>query len=144
MRFHAGWLMGDLADTTLTDPKALEARIERALNRPAWRENVSRGIAHRDRSLLTHDAQADRVHGLERGSTALAWASDRLVADVVVPNDVAVDDGPLPRPAVAVCHSDDIGWRARIERLAAPNIKWGTLWCVLKNDAYGCGVRKAS
>lgn len=28
--------------------------------------------------------------------------------------------------------------------LADPNIKWGTLWCVLKNDSHDGGIRKAS
>lgn len=61
MRFHAGWLMGDLADTTFTDQATLEARIERAITRPAWRANVSRGIAQRVRSRLTHDSMVETI-----------------------------------------------------------------------------------
>lgn len=70
------------------------------------------------RWAAAHDAPADRVHAFAHGAAALTRVCDRLEIDVVVPNDAEIDDGPLPRPAVAVCHSDDIGWRARIERLA--------------------------
>ena len=61
LRFHAGWLMGDLAETTFTDAATLEARIERALTRPEGRDNVSRGVSGRVCTSLTHDSMVDTI-----------------------------------------------------------------------------------
>ena len=65
-----------------------------------------------------HGAPVERVHAINHGNTALGNACDAIAADVIVPNDAMLDDGPLPRRAIAVCHGADIGWRTRIERLA--------------------------
>ncbi|MCC6285565.1 MAG: hypothetical protein IT439_09750 [Phycisphaerales bacterium] len=51
-------LLGDLAAVTFWDEPSLEALMERAIERPAWRENVRAGVARRVRSGFTTDACA--------------------------------------------------------------------------------------
>lgn len=55
------WLLGDLAETCFTDAAGLERLVERAIERPAWRESIGRGVRGRVRERLTHDAFARRL-----------------------------------------------------------------------------------
>lgn len=55
------WLMGDLADTGFRDEVELEAALERAITRPAWRESHSRGIARRAGEAASVDGLAARM-----------------------------------------------------------------------------------
>ncbi|MGD9688658.1 MAG: hypothetical protein AB7K52_03145 [Phycisphaerales bacterium] len=55
------WLLGDLAESTFWSAETLEARVERAMERRAWRESLSRGMARRVREELTYEVAADRL-----------------------------------------------------------------------------------
>jgi hypothetical protein len=63
---HAGWLLGDLSETTFWSAQTLEDRIRRAVERPAWRAGVSASIAGRVRSRLTHGVLASRMISMIR------------------------------------------------------------------------------
>lgn len=60
-RHDENWLLGDMADLGFTDAASLEALIERALTRPAWKRDVIRGVGERVRAHLTHDALLTNV-----------------------------------------------------------------------------------
>ncbi len=62
------WLFGDPADITFSTAAELETLIERAVERPAWRGRVSRGIAHRIRGRYTTDCLARRIIDMVTGS----------------------------------------------------------------------------
>ncbi|MCC6968984.1 MAG: hypothetical protein IT434_02075 [Phycisphaerales bacterium] len=55
-RFDENWLLGDLSAIGFSDGASLEALIERALERTAWRQDIVRGVGSRVRGRLTHDA----------------------------------------------------------------------------------------
>lgn len=55
------WLMGDLADTGFRDEAELEAALERAVTRPAWRASHAQGIARRARQAASIEALAPRL-----------------------------------------------------------------------------------
>lgn len=55
-RFDENWLLGDMGAIGFTDGASLEELIERALARPAWRQDIVRGVGARVRGRLTHDA----------------------------------------------------------------------------------------
>ncbi|MEZ6243886.1 MAG: hypothetical protein R3B57_12690 [Phycisphaerales bacterium] len=57
----ARWLLGDFAETTFWDEASLERLIERAVTRPAWRENLSAGIRARVHERATTDALAGAI-----------------------------------------------------------------------------------
>lgn len=75
---HAGWLLGDLSETTFWSEKTLEARIRRAVERPAWRTGVSEMIAGRVRARLTHGTLVQRLISTIRAS--LEGAGERAAA----------------------------------------------------------------
>lgn len=58
---EAGWLLGDLRDTSFTSESELEELIELGRERQKWRESLSGGIARRARMHFTHDALASRL-----------------------------------------------------------------------------------
>ena len=62
------WLLGDPAETSFSSPEELERVLERAIERPAWRDNVSRGIARRVRARYTTDRFARRIVEIVGGS----------------------------------------------------------------------------
>jgi hypothetical protein len=55
------WLLGDLAEISFVDEPSLERLVERAIDQPEWRRDVSQGIAGRVRDRLTHTALARRI-----------------------------------------------------------------------------------
>lgn len=57
----AAWLLGDLAESTFADPAGLERAIDRAITLPAWRRNLSEGIAARTRAHFTSESAAMRI-----------------------------------------------------------------------------------
>jgi hypothetical protein len=57
----ARWLMGDLRETCFDSEAQLEALLLRAVERPAWRENISKGIAARAARSLSYDVMARRM-----------------------------------------------------------------------------------
>lgn len=61
MHRDVAWLMGDLAETTFTSPESLAALAQRAKAEPAWRADLSQGIARRVKEHLTYDAAAVRI-----------------------------------------------------------------------------------
>lgn len=63
---EAAWLLGDMAETGFWSKQTLAAAVARAVERPAWREHVSAGIARRARAGLTHVALARRMIDLIR------------------------------------------------------------------------------
>ena len=77
-RHNPAWLLGDLAETTFRSRERLGELVSRAMEREAWKSNVSAGIAGRVGAELTHDAFVRRV--LERIAASLgvdgagAWA----------------------------------------------------------------------
>jgi hypothetical protein len=68
------WLLGDLAETTFHSPATLEAALERAITRPAWRESAVRGIAARVGRHLTTDVLARGIVGLVERTLGAAEA----------------------------------------------------------------------
>lgn len=58
---EAGWLMGDLLETSFDSETSLEGVIERARSYPNWRASLASGIAGRARQHFTHDALARRL-----------------------------------------------------------------------------------
>ncbi|MHC4303328.1 MAG: hypothetical protein ACYS15_00730 [Planctomycetota bacterium] len=62
------WLLGDSAEITFATPQDLEQLVERAVERPAWRESLSRSIACRARERCTTDRFAQRIIELVRSS----------------------------------------------------------------------------
>lgn len=77
---HAGWLLGDLSESTFWSAETLEARIRRAVERPSWRSGVSGMIAGRVRSRLTHGVLVKRLIAMVRGSLDAGAASASLAA----------------------------------------------------------------
>jgi hypothetical protein len=65
---RADWVFGDLAQVSFQSSSDLEALIQRAIERPAWRANMSGWIASRVRQRLTHRALITQVLGLIRTS----------------------------------------------------------------------------
>jgi glycosyltransferase involved in cell wall biosynthesis len=57
----AAWLLGDLAESTFADPAGLERAVDRAIDHPAWRKDLSEGIAARARAHFTSAAAAQRI-----------------------------------------------------------------------------------
>ncbi len=57
----ARWLLGDFSQTTFWSEQSLERLVERAVTRPAWRENVSGGIRARVCARATTDALAASI-----------------------------------------------------------------------------------
>lgn len=55
------WVFGDLAQIAFTDEASLETLVDRAIDRPDWRDAVSASIAGRVRQRLTHAALARRL-----------------------------------------------------------------------------------
>ncbi len=55
------WLLGDPAEITFACPADLEALVERAIERPAWRRNLSASIARRARRHFTTERLAGRI-----------------------------------------------------------------------------------
>ncbi|MCC5786787.1 MAG: hypothetical protein JJU33_08820 [Phycisphaerales bacterium] len=55
------WLLGDPLETCFWDDASLEALIERAVERPAWRSNAVGGIRRRSLEHCTHEAFARRL-----------------------------------------------------------------------------------
>ena len=62
------WLLGDPAENGFSDPIELERLVERAVERPRWRENLSRSLARRARERCTTDHFARRIVDLVRSS----------------------------------------------------------------------------
>jgi hypothetical protein len=62
------WLFGDPAEITFASPQDLEQRVERARQRPAWRENLSKAIARRVRDRYTSKRFAQCVIEMVRES----------------------------------------------------------------------------
>ena len=62
------WLLGDPNDITFDSPEHLEQLIERAVERPAWRQSLSEGIGSRVRQRHTTACFAQRLIELVRGS----------------------------------------------------------------------------
>jgi hypothetical protein len=62
------WLLGDSVEFTFVTPQDLEQVVERAVERPVWRENVSRSIARRARGRCTTDRFAQRIIDLVKSS----------------------------------------------------------------------------
>lgn len=67
---QADWLLADLPSTTFRSEDELEALLERAVDRPAWREAMSSAIAARARAALTHDALVHRIECLLRAGVS--------------------------------------------------------------------------
>lgn len=67
----AGWVLGDLSETTFRSEEELEARIEQALQDRAWRTRTSQLIASRVRARYTTDALVNTLRQLVERS----WAS---------------------------------------------------------------------
>lgn len=59
-------LLGDLAQASFWNAEGLERLVERAIERPSWREAVARVIAGRSRDRLTHAALVPRIIDLVR------------------------------------------------------------------------------
>lgn len=67
------WLFAELEEISFADAAGLERLIERAMQRPDWREALSRSIAARVRERLTHTALAGRmIDAVGRRAAALA------------------------------------------------------------------------
>jgi hypothetical protein len=64
------WLLGDPAQITFASPQDLEQLVERAVERPAWRDNISRSIARRARGRCTTEHFARRIIELVSSSFA--------------------------------------------------------------------------
>jgi glycosyltransferase involved in cell wall biosynthesis len=62
------WLLGDSAQITFATPQELEQLVERAVERPVWRDNISEAIARRARERYTTDRFAQRIIDLVRSS----------------------------------------------------------------------------
>ncbi len=58
------WLLGDLCESTFWDQATLEARLERAIKNPAWREDLMGGIRGRVDRALTYESAVARIVGL--------------------------------------------------------------------------------
>ena len=63
-RHEPMWLLGDLSETTFWSAATLEDCVARAIERPEWRENVSKGIRSRVSAELTHDSFLSRLLGI--------------------------------------------------------------------------------
>jgi hypothetical protein len=72
-------LLGDWQETTFDSREGLEALLVKAVERPAWRENVSEGIAARARAALTYDIVVERLLTTMRDGIR-ASAGEREVA----------------------------------------------------------------
>lgn len=55
------WMVGDPAETMFRNPAELESALERAIERPRWREQASEGIASRVRQSFTYSSALCRV-----------------------------------------------------------------------------------
>lgn len=64
----AAWLLGDLEAMTFRSEAELEARIEKAIERPQWRSAMGAAVARRVRERLSHDTLVAGVLGLVRRS----------------------------------------------------------------------------
>lgn len=60
----AGWVLGDLSQTTFRTEEELERLVERAVSDDAWREGVSAMIASRVRRRHTTDVLAGQLHAM--------------------------------------------------------------------------------
>lgn len=70
-------LLGDPVETMFTCETDLEVLIERAVERPAWRNATSRMIARRAKDTLTHDVFGRRILDLVSDSLCSTAASNR-------------------------------------------------------------------
>ncbi|MCW5766944.1 MAG: hypothetical protein KIT68_13325, partial [Phycisphaeraceae bacterium] len=66
MAYEAAWLLGDWSRTCFADAPSLERLVERAVERPDCRRELSEAIAGRVRRGLTYDAVAGRLLRLMR------------------------------------------------------------------------------
>ena len=55
------WLLGDLDAAGFRTRDELEDRLTRAIEQPAWKQGLTRGIAHRVRERLTYRSFAPRL-----------------------------------------------------------------------------------
>lgn len=60
-RVMASWILGDLSETCFWDRATLESRLERAITSPAWRSDLSEGIASRVRQACTVESFAESI-----------------------------------------------------------------------------------
>lgn len=79
------WLLGDPLETCFWDDASLEALIERAVERPAWRANIVNGIRRRSMEHCTHEAFARRLlekisADLRAGASVSKSLSEELAA----------------------------------------------------------------
>ncbi len=81
-RYDPMWLLGDLAEMTFWSPETLEARVERAISRPMWRQNASSGIRTRVSRELTHDAFLARLLNAVRAGLARDTTSPLTPASI--------------------------------------------------------------
>ncbi len=66
----AAWLLGDLCESTFWTRETLEARLERAIERPRWRAELAGGIRARVRSHATYESAARSIIGFIRAELA--------------------------------------------------------------------------
>lgn len=71
------WLLGDPLEVCFWDEASLEALIERAVERPAWRSSIVGGIQRRSHDRCTHDAFAKRLVSMVRDSLRAAAGPPR-------------------------------------------------------------------
>lgn len=69
---QAAWLLGDLAETTFWSSDTLEARVDRAIRLPRWREASSAAMAGRVGERLTYRVLAGRMVEMVRESLGAA------------------------------------------------------------------------
>lgn len=55
------WMLGDPAETMFRDRAELESALERAIERPSWRDQASKGIASRVSQTFTYSSALGRV-----------------------------------------------------------------------------------
>ncbi|MGQ0627507.1 MAG: hypothetical protein ACT4PL_05325 [Phycisphaerales bacterium] len=67
-------ICGDLAETTFWSKETLAVRVASALDRPAWREDLSKGIAARVDRSMTYEAMAPRIVELIARASAAVQA----------------------------------------------------------------------
>ena len=58
---EAVWLMGDPVESCFWDRQGLERVVENAVTRPAWRQNISKGMSDRVRDHLSFTSFASRI-----------------------------------------------------------------------------------
>lgn len=71
------WLLADASETTFRSAEELERRVERAVERPRWRENAGAMIRRRALDRLTHDVFARRLIGFVREALDPADPSEK-------------------------------------------------------------------